>query len=51
MLCAFFYNDTATTGIYTLSLRDALPIWGGERERGREIEGEESVRERGGVVH
>ena len=24
----FFFNDTATTGIYTLSLHDALPIWG-----------------------
>src|SRR3712207_7782406 len=22
-----FFNDTATTEIYTLSLRDALPIW------------------------
>src|SRR6266567_8620781 len=22
----FFFNDTATTGIYTLSLHDALPI-------------------------
>ena len=25
----FFFNDTATTEIYTLSLRDALPIWSG----------------------
>src|SRR3712207_2809372 len=24
----FFFNDTATTEIYTLSLPDALPIWG-----------------------
>src|ERR1043166_1358862 len=24
---AFFFNDTATTEIYTLSLHDALPIW------------------------
>ena len=23
----FFFNDTATTEIYTLSLHDALPIW------------------------
>ena len=23
----FFFNDSATTGIYTLSLHDALPIW------------------------
>src|SRR2546422_7516287 len=28
----FFFNDTATTEIYTLSLHDALPIFnGGER--------------------
>src|SRR2546426_1461766 len=25
----FFFNDTATTEIYTLSLHDALPIWYG----------------------
>src|SRR3712207_6910047 len=25
-LCIFFFNDTATTEIYTLSLHDALPI-------------------------
>src|SRR5260370_15715790 len=25
----FFFNDTATTEIYTLSLHDALPIWFG----------------------
>src|SRR3712207_7429195 len=24
----FFFNDTATTEIYTLSLHGALPIWG-----------------------
>src|SRR5436853_3396990 len=36
----FFFNDTATTEIYTLSLHDALPIWaapdgarGGDRRR------------------
>src|SRR5258706_2504468 len=29
MMCVifFFFNDTATTEIYTLSLHDALPIW------------------------
>src|SRR3712207_7525221 len=27
MLCVFFFNDTATTEIYTLSLHDALPIY------------------------
>src|SRR3712207_9194166 len=25
--CCFFFNDTATTEIYTLSLHDALPIF------------------------
>src|SRR5258708_26799112 len=29
----FFFNDTATTEIYTLSLHDALPIW--EQNQGR----------------
>src|SRR2546425_8959510 len=31
----FFFNDTATTEIYTLSLHDALPIcpWGRDRRR------------------
>src|SRR5687767_15776290 len=28
MFVFFFFNDTATTEIYTLSLHDALPIWG-----------------------
>src|SRR5437899_8586700 len=27
VLYAFFFNDTATTEIYTLSLHDALPIY------------------------
>src|SRR5256885_9736606 len=31
-LAFFFFNDTATTEIYTLSLHDALPIY---RHRGR----------------
>src|SRR3712207_6919064 len=29
-LFIFFFNDTATTEIYTLSLHDALPIFGAE---------------------
>ena len=29
----FFFNDTATTEIYTLSLHDALPIWTRRRLR------------------
>src|SRR2546429_4524972 len=32
MLFFFFFNDTATTEIYTLSLHDALPIFGSEEE-------------------
>src|SRR4029077_9748098 len=28
LVCHCFFNDTATTEIYTLSLHDALPIWG-----------------------
>src|SRR5436189_5793073 len=34
-LCSlfFFFNDTATTEIYTLSLHDALPISGQGRRR------------------
>ena len=28
VLLFFFFNDTATTDIYTLSLHDALPIYG-----------------------
>src|SRR2546423_4580479 len=36
----FFFNDTATTEIYTLSLHDALPIFGDRRDivRGPAIE-------------
>src|SRR5258708_15951255 len=33
LLFIFFFNDTATTEIYTLSLHDALPICPFERER------------------
>src|SRR5437879_13602398 len=44
-LCSFFFfffNDPATTEIYTLSLHDALPIWFGFRPH---------LRERGGKPH
>src|SRR3712207_7622410 len=34
MFTVFFFNDTATTEIYTLSLHDALPIFD---ERGIEL--------------
>src|SRR3712207_7963328 len=33
MLLVFFFNDTATTEIYTLSLHDALPILIGSPSR------------------
>src|SRR3712207_7174341 len=42
----FFFNDTATTEIYTLSLHDALPILHLARP-GREFRGD--LRERGEV--
>ena len=32
-VCFFFFNDTATTEIYTLSLHDALPIYTDEKVR------------------
>src|SRR5713226_10692165 len=37
----FFFNDTATTEIYTLSLHDALPICGGiaPQAKGRRLHG------------
>src|ERR1022692_3627411 len=40
----FFFNDTATTEIYTLSLHDALPIWARRRSAprtGRSASGDE----------
>src|SRR6266705_3364464 len=35
LLILFFFNDTATTEIYTLSLHDALPIFRGHRDAPR----------------
>src|SRR2546430_12515974 len=32
LFCFFFFNDTATTEIYTLSLHDALPISAADRD-------------------
>src|SRR3712207_8269820 len=32
----FFFNDSATTEVYTLSLHDALPIFAGRRRVRRE---------------
>src|SRR5215813_13818742 len=38
----FFFNDTATTEIYTLSLHDALPIFSsGGLEQGRRLSAQE----------
>ena len=33
----FFFNDTATTEIYTLSLHDALPIFDGIPEAAKQL--------------
>src|SRR5258708_14491029 len=40
-LYVFFFNDTATTEIYTLSLHDALPI---SRDLGRAIRAAKGIR-------
>src|SRR3712207_9491585 len=44
----FFFNDTATTEIYTLSLHDALPISVGVVPAGVVALGVDPVGERGG---
>src|SRR2546430_15206212 len=45
-LIFFFFNDTATTEIYTLSLHDALPIFPAEQARhGRDVLRHRAVRE------
>src|SRR3712207_8296965 len=44
----FFFNDTATTEIYTLSLHDALPIFRGAHGRAR---GGQHVAQHGGTAH
>src|SRR3712207_9558720 len=40
----FFFNDTATTEIYTLSLHDALPIWQKHRLHARRFQRRDAVR-------
>src|SRR6266576_7009567 len=35
----FYFNDTATTEIYTLSLHDALPIWWSATANARDVHG------------
>src|SRR2546422_8593096 len=53
----FFFNDTATTEIYTLSLHDALPICRHQRTRDRggggrgDDHGDERGQERDGRHH
>src|SRR3712207_9277233 len=37
LLVFFFFNDTATTEIYTLSLHDALPIFGDAQVSGQTL--------------
>src|SRR3989475_4304764 len=39
----FFFNDTATTEIYTLSLHDALPISPAEDDDGERLQGVEDA--------
>src|SRR5438477_9796625 len=50
--CLFFFNDAPPTEIYTLSLHDALPIWG-RRRRGQALQFAqdqlEGLRQVGGV--
>src|SRR5260221_14491178 len=48
--CFFFFNDTATTEIYTLSLHDALPISNDELLEKLKSNMQE-VRARGGVLY
>src|SRR3712207_8818406 len=46
MILFFFFNDTATTEIYTLSLHDALPISAERRDQRHDRN-----RERQGAAH
>src|SRR5690606_41847418 len=47
LLVFFFLNDPATTEIYTLSLHDALPIYGAPAHRDF---AQQIVQQRGGVL-
>src|SRR3712207_6813542 len=49
--CCFFFNDTATTEIYTLSLHDALPIFTImiQKEVGDRIAAKENTKEYGAL--
>src|SRR3546814_13568845 len=54
VLCFFFFNDTATTEIYTyghtLSLHDALPIWH-LHDGGKKLEDEQPDKEQERTLH
>src|SRR5690348_18488155 len=45
MVLLSFFNETATTEIYTLSLHDALPIFEHRRQRDRLVEARVDVTE------
>src|SRR3712207_8249393 len=48
----FFFNDTATTEIYTLSLHDALPIYHHDRDMlGHADRGEDRIDREDDVQH
>src|SRR2546422_899289 len=49
--CFFFFNDTATTEIYTLSLHDALPISRGRVAHARGEPAGGRVAAQGGARH
>src|SRR3712207_7152275 len=50
LYCFFFFNDTATTEIYTLSLHDALPICAvGNRAKSAKAEGSLTATHTGGA--
>src|SRR5690349_23721422 len=48
ILIFFFFNDTATTELYTLSLHDALPICDRDARRARGLPGRGRPGHRGG---
>src|SRR5215510_2801269 len=46
--CFFFFNDTATTEIYTLSLHDALPIFIADDDAGEHDDADVGLHAKGG---
>src|SRR5690606_41696564 len=46
--CVFFFHDPATTEIYTLSLHDALPIYGGVDDEASAVVGVDAADADGG---